>query len=84
MAKAALIAEQLGKGNATDFLAISFSSPDYIGHAFGPNSWEMVDDYVKLDEELGKLFDLLDKQLSTHLRKLALKRMTKHGKPISE
>ena len=63
MAKAALIAEQLGKGNATDFLAISFSSPDYIGHSFGPNSWEMVDDYIKLDEELGKLFDLLDKQL---------------------
>ena len=63
MAKAALIAEQLGKGSATDFLAISFSSPDYIGHSFGPNSWEMVDDYVKLDEELGKLFDLLDKQL---------------------
>jgi hypothetical protein len=44
-------------------LAISFSSPDYIGHSFGPNSWEMVDDYVKLDEELGKLFELLDKQL---------------------
>jgi predicted AlkP superfamily pyrophosphatase or phosphodiesterase len=63
MAKAALVAEQLGKGIATDFLAISFSSPDYIGHSFGPNSWEMVDDYVKLDEELGKLFELLDKQL---------------------
>lgn len=60
MAKAAVVAEGLGAGNVTDFLAVSFSSPDYIGHAFGPNSWEMVDDYVRLDEELGKLFDFLD------------------------
>lgn len=63
MAKAALIAEQMGKGTATDFLAVSYSSPDYIGHAFGPNSWEMVDDYVRLDAELGNLFDFLDQQL---------------------
>jgi predicted AlkP superfamily pyrophosphatase or phosphodiesterase len=60
MAKAAVIAEKLGKGDATDFLAVSFSSPDYIGHAFGPNSWEQVDDYARLDETLGKLFDFLD------------------------
>ena len=60
MAKAAVLAENLGKGAATDFLAVSFSSPDYIGHSFGPNSWEMVDDYVRLDEELGRLFGFLD------------------------
>lgn len=60
MAKAAIVGEQLGKGNSTDFLAVSFSSPDYIGHAFGPNSWEMVDDYVRLDRELGRLFSYLD------------------------
>ncbi len=60
MAKAAVLAENLGKGSATDFLAVSFSSPDYIGHSFGPNSWEMVDDYVRLDEELGRLFGFLD------------------------
>jgi predicted AlkP superfamily pyrophosphatase or phosphodiesterase len=60
MAKTAILAEGLGKDEVTDFLAVSFSSPDYIGHAFGPNSWEMVDDYVRLDEELGKLFDFLD------------------------
>ncbi|MBY0480374.1 MAG: alkaline phosphatase family protein [Chitinophagaceae bacterium] len=60
MAEAAVINEHLGKGIATDFLAVSFSSPDYIGHSFGPNSWEMVDDYVRLDNELGKLFSFLD------------------------
>ncbi|HQR93188.1 MAG: alkaline phosphatase family protein [Bacteroidetes bacterium 24-39-8] len=63
MAKAAVIAEQLGKGSATDFLAVSFSSTDYIGHSFGPNSWEHVDDYVKLDDELGKLLNFLDAQV---------------------
>jgi predicted AlkP superfamily pyrophosphatase or phosphodiesterase len=63
MAKAAVIAEKLGKGTATDFLAVSFSSTDYIGHSFGPNSWEHVDDYVKLDDELGKLLSFLDAQV---------------------
>jgi arylsulfatase A-like enzyme len=50
----------MGKDEVTDFLAVSFSSPDYIGHSFGPNSWETVDGYVRLDEELGRLFDFLD------------------------
>lgn len=63
MAKAAMVAEQLGKGNATDFIAISYSSPDYIGHSFGPNSWEIVDNYARLDMELGSLLDFLDKQV---------------------
>ena len=60
MAKAAVIAEKMGKNDATDFLAVSFSAPDYIGHSFGPNSWEMVDDYIRLDDELGKFFAFLD------------------------
>lgn len=63
MAKAAVLAEKLGQGIATDFLAVSFSSPDYIGHSFGPNSWENADDYVRLDQELGKFFQFLDAQL---------------------
>jgi predicted AlkP superfamily pyrophosphatase or phosphodiesterase len=60
MVKAAINNEELGKGEATDFLAVSFSSPDYVGHAFGPNSWEQLDDYARLDETLGKLLDFLD------------------------
>ncbi|NDA61057.1 MAG: alkaline phosphatase family protein [Chitinophagia bacterium] len=63
MAKAAIIGEKLGKGAVTDFIAISFSSPDYIGHSFGPNSWENMDDYIRLDQELGKLFQFLDVQI---------------------
>lgn len=40
-ALAALEGEQLGQGKTTDFLAISYSSPDYIGHSFGVNSIEV-------------------------------------------
>lgn len=60
MAKAAVTNEQLGADEITDFLAVSFSSPDYIGHAFGPNSMEVEDNYLRLDQELGAFFDFLD------------------------
>lgn len=59
-AKAAITNEQLGADDITDFLAISFSSPDYIGHTFGPNSVEEEDNYLRLDKELGSLLDFLD------------------------
>jgi hypothetical protein len=60
MAKAALTGEQLGADNITDLLAISFSSPDYIGHSFGPNSVEQEDDYLRLDKDLGSFLNFLD------------------------
>lgn len=60
MAKAAVKAEKMGEDNITDFLAISFSSPDYIGHSFGPDSWEQLDDFVRLDETLADLLNFLD------------------------
>jgi predicted AlkP superfamily pyrophosphatase or phosphodiesterase len=63
MAKEALVNEQMGKDSVTDFLALSFSSPDYIGHAFGPNSIEVEDAYIRLDKELGDLLDYLDAQV---------------------
>lgn len=62
-AKAAVIGEQLGKDAITDFLAVSFSSPDYIGHTFGPNSVEAEDAMLRIDLELGALLDFLDQQV---------------------
>ncbi len=62
-AKAALLSEGLGKDSITDFLAVSFSSPDYIGHQFGPNSIENEDDYLRLDKELASFFLFLDKEV---------------------
>ncbi len=59
----ALKNENLGKGAATDFLAISFSTPDYVGHAFGPNSVEEEDIYLRLDRDLAEILTTLDKQV---------------------
>lgn len=58
-----LISEALGKGNVTDFLSISFSSPDKIGHLFGPNSWEIADCYIRLDKSIARLIQILDAQV---------------------
>lgn len=58
--KAAINGEQLGTDNITDFITISFSTPDYIGHAFGPNSIEAEDGFLRIDKDLGSLLDFLD------------------------
>lgn len=63
MAKAAIENEQLGQRGMTDFLAMSLSAPDYIGHQFGPNSIEVEDNYLRLDKDLGAFLAYLDKTL---------------------
>ncbi len=60
LAKQAVDGEHLGQGKVTDFLAISFSSTDYVGHAFGPNSVEAEDTYLRLDRTLADLLTYLD------------------------
>lgn len=55
--------EHLGQNTVPDMLAISFSSPDYMGHQFGPQSREIHDMYLRLDLELKRLFDYLDKTI---------------------
>ena len=62
-AKAAIIGEQLGKSDYTDFLAISYSTPDYIGHQFGVASKEIQDNYLRLDKDLAELFSFLDREV---------------------
>lgn len=53
--------EELGKDQTTDFIAISYSTPDYVGHQFGPHSLELEDTYIRLDRDLQHLFQELDK-----------------------
>jgi len=50
----------LGKSGGTDFLGVSYSSVDYVGHAFGPRSWEVQDILLRLDKDLADLFSHLD------------------------
>ena len=60
-AKLAIEKEQLGKDDITDFLAISFSSPDYVGHILGPRSMELQDTYLRLDNTIADFLNYLDK-----------------------
>ncbi len=60
LAKRAILKENLGKDNTTDFLALSFSSTDYIGHTFGPRSIEVQDTYLRLDETIADFLTYLD------------------------
>jgi arylsulfatase A-like enzyme len=55
--------EKMGQGSYTDFLAMSCSSTDYVGHQFGPNSVEMEDCYLRFDRDLGDFLSYLDKEV---------------------
>lgn len=62
-ALAALDGEDLGADTITDFLAISFSSTDYVGHNFGVNSKEIQDTYLRLDQDLARILAALDEKV---------------------
>ena len=66
MALAALKGESMGQDDITDFLAVSFSSTDYVGHAFGPYSKEIEDTYIKLDKDLEEMFKYLDEKVGAY------------------
>ena len=56
----ALEKEALGADSVTDFLAVSYSGTDYVGHNWGVNSKELQDTYMRLDQDLERLFKKLD------------------------
>ncbi len=60
IAREALVQEKLGQDQFTDLLAVSFSSPDYVGHLFGTSSIEAEDTYLRLDLELADFLKFLD------------------------
>ena len=78
-AKALVNAQKLGQSNTTDFLAISFSSTDYVGHVFGPSSMEAEDNLLRLDRTLAKLFSFIDKKVG--LKNTLIVLSADHGAP---
>ncbi|SMC51223.1 alkaline phosphatase PafA [Pedobacter nyackensis] len=62
LAKTAIEAEKMGQNNTTDFLAVSCSSTDYVGHQYGPNSVEAEDTFLRLDKDLEEFFTYLDQK----------------------
>jgi predicted AlkP superfamily pyrophosphatase or phosphodiesterase len=63
LAKSAIENENLGNNNVPDFLTISISSTDYIGHSFGPNSVETEDAYLRLDNYIASFLKYLDDKI---------------------
>lgn len=60
MAAAAVRDFKLGQRDVADFLGVSFSATDLVGHSFGPDSHEVQDVLARLDRTLGTLLDVLD------------------------
>jgi len=73
--------EKLGQNDtgAPDYLQISFSSTDYIGHLFGPSSLETEDNILRLDRTLADLFQFIDEKVGLDHTLIVLS--ADHGAP---
>jgi len=78
-AKTLIEKEKVGQKDATDYLAISFSSTDYVGHLFGPSSLETEDNILRLDRVLAELFQYVDEKIG--LDKTLIVLSADHGAP---
>ena len=77
--KTLLDQEQLGQDAVPDYLAISFSSTDYVGHLFGASSLESEDNLAQLDGALADLFAYVDKKVGLANTLIVLS--ADHGQP---
>jgi predicted AlkP superfamily pyrophosphatase or phosphodiesterase len=71
--------EALGEDGVTDYLSVSFSSTDYVGHLFGPSSLEAEDNLLRLDRTLAELFALVDRKVG--LKNTLIVLSADHGGP---
>ena len=78
-AKALIDEESLGADDIPDYLAVSFSSTDYVGHVFGPSSLEAEDNLRRLDRTLAELFEFVDQQVGLENTLIVLS--ADHGAP---
>ena len=78
-AKEALVAEQLGQDATADYLSVSFSSTDYVGHVFGPSSLEAEDNILRLDRTLADLIAFVDEKVGLENTLIVLS--ADHGGP---
>ena len=63
MAIAAMRGENLGRGEATDMLCVSYSQTDVIGHEWGTRGGHTDEAYMELDKDLARLLRALDEQV---------------------
>lgn len=77
--KALIQNEDLGQDATPDYLAVSFSSTDYVGHIFGPSSLESEDNILRLDRTLAELLRFIDDRVG--LDKTLIVLSADHGGP---
>ena len=65
LARSAVRALELGGRGSVDYLSVSLSATDYVGHDYGPLSQEQLDNLVRLDRELGAFLEFLDEQVGS-------------------
>ncbi|WP_394495049.1 alkaline phosphatase family protein [Shewanella sp. ENK2] len=78
-AKSVIEHNQLGQNKVTDYLSVSFSSTDYVGHIFGPSSLEAEDNLLRLDRTLASLFSYVDDKVGLDNTLIVLS--ADHGAP---
>jgi len=78
-AKELIVAEQLGTDDITDYLSVSFSSTDYVGHTFGPASLESEDNLIRLDRTLANLISFVNEKIG--LDNMLIVLSADHGGP---
>jgi len=80
-AKALIENESIGADAVTDYLSVSFSSTDYVGHVFGPSSLESEENMLRLDRTLAALFEYIDKKVGLDNTVIVLS--ADHGGPAA-
>ena len=78
-AKTVIAEEGLGDDEITDYLGVSYSATDYIGHFFGPSSLESEDNILQLDRTLADLFAYVDQEIGLENTLIVLS--ADHGGP---
>ena len=78
-AKELIKQENIGDDDIPDYLSISFSSTDYVGHIFGPSSLESEDNILQLDRTLANLFKFIDSEIGLDNTLIVLS--SDHGGP---
>ncbi|HEX9945373.1 MAG TPA: alkaline phosphatase family protein [Thermoanaerobaculia bacterium] len=77
--------EKLGQDETPDILALNLSTNDYIGHAYGPDSAEVLDVTVQTDRQLSRFFQFLNKAVPGGLQSVTVVLTADHGvAPIAE
>ena len=81
LVKAALRSESLGQDSIPDVLGVSFSTHDYIAHAFGPNSREAEEIFLSEDRAISELLNTIQKTVPGGLSNVTIALTADHGGP---